>query len=170
MIRRLLAACATAALAGAVLAAAAPAGAAAPELDARRLARAVRTTVAPQLAGLEVTRVRCPKHVKAKPGTTAVCDVTASGLTLQMLVTATDRRGSVTVTSTQAVIPTTAAVAFVQSNATVPATVDCGASAWIVRPPGQTFSCTATFPDGRVQQVLVSVTDVAGNVTVAAVT
>lgn len=168
MSRRLLAGIGAVAVSGALLVGS-PAGAAAPEIDGRRLARAVRATVTPQLTGLEVTAVRCPKRVRAKAGATAVCDVTASGLILQMLVTATDRRGGVTVASTQAVIPTTAAVAFVQSNATVPATVDCGEAPWIVRPPGQTFSCTATFPEGQVQQVLVSVTDVAGNVAIAAV-
>jgi hypothetical protein len=168
VVRRLVTLVVTLAVGAAVVAA--PAGAATPELDARRLARAVRTTVTPQLPGLTVTRVTCPKHVKARPGNTAVCEVTASGLLLQMLVTTTDRRGSVTVASTQAVIPTAKAVAFVQNNATVPATVDCGPAEWIVRPPGQTFACTATFAEGRVQQVLVTVTDVAGNVAISSVT
>ena len=167
MTRRLLAGIGAVALIGAL--SGTPAGAAAPTIDGRRLAKAVRTTVTPQLAGLQVTAVRCPRRVTAKVGTTAVCDVTASGLNLQMLVTATDRRGGVTVASTQAVIPTAAAVTFVQNNTTVPATVDCGEAPWIVRPPGQTFSCTATFPEGQVQQVLVSVTDVAGNVAITAV-
>ena len=129
----------------------------------------MRTTVAPQLPGLEVTKVHCPKHVRAKPGNTTVCEVTASELLLQMLVTATDRRGGVTIASTQAVIPTTAAVAFVQNNATVPATVDCGTAPWIVRPPGQTFQCTATFAEDLRQQVLVTVTDLAGSVVITSV-
>ena len=146
---------------------AAPAGAA--ELDRARLGRAVRSAITPVLTGLTVTRVACPAHVRARAGSSAVCEVTASGLTLLLRVTTTDRRGGIRIESTQAVIAKDRAEDFVRNNATLPARADCGEAPYIVRIPGAPFACTATFDDGTVQQVLVTVDDVAGNVHISAV-
>jgi hypothetical protein len=147
----------------------APAAGAAAELDSKRLAKQVGTTVAPSYPDLPVTIVTCPKKIPRKAGTAVICDVTAGGLSLQFKVTQTDRKGDVTIESTQAVIPKAKAEELVRNNATLPVTVDCGPDAYIVRPPGFPFACTARFNDGTVQQVTLSPTDVAGNATITQV-
>jgi hypothetical protein len=147
----------------------APAAGAAPELDSKRLAKQVSATVAPSYPGLPVTASTCPKKIPRKAGTAVTCDVTAGGLSLQFKVTQTDKLGNVTIESTQAVIPRLKAEELVKNNATLPVAVDCGPDAYIVRPPGFPFSCTARFNDGTVQQVTLSPTDVAGNATITQV-
>ena len=141
----------------------APAAGAASELDSKRLAKQVGATIAPSFPDLPVTEATCPKKIPRKTATVVVCDVTAGGLSLQFKVTQTDKKGDVTIESTQAVIPRLKAEELVRNNATLPVTVDCGTDAYIVRPPGAPFACTARFNDGTVQQVTVAPTDVAGN-------
>jgi hypothetical protein len=156
----------------AVLAAAlllAPAAGAATELDSKRLARQVAVTVGPSFPDLPITTVTCPKRIPRKAATAVICVADASGYSLEFKVTQTDRKGNVTIESTQAVIPKARAEELVRNNATLPVTVDCGADSYIVRPPGFPFSCTARFNDGTVQQVTVSLTDVAGNATITQV-
>ena len=147
----------------------APVAGAVSELDSKRMAKQVGTTVAPSYPDLPITGVVCPKNVPRKTGTAVICDVTAGGLSLQFKVTQTDKKGNVTVESTQAVIPKLKAEELVKNNATLPVTVDCGPDGYIVRPPGFPFSCTAQFNDGTVQQVTLSPTDVAGNATITQV-
>ena len=54
----------------------APAAGAA-ELDHKRLAKQVGTTIAPSYPDLPVTAVTCPKQIARKAGTAVICDVTA---------------------------------------------------------------------------------------------
>jgi hypothetical protein len=152
-------------LAGAANAGAANAGG----LDSKKLAKQVQATVAPSYPDLPITTVTCPKKIARKAGTVALCDADASGVSLELKVTQTDRKGNVTIESTQAVIPKARAEDLVRNNATLPATVDCGPDAYIVRPPGFPFFCTARFNDGTTYQVAVSPNDVAGNVTITQV-
>jgi len=158
-----------AALAAAGAFALAPAAGAAPELDSKRLAKQVAATVAPSYPELPVTVSTCPKRIPRKAGTVVICDVTAGGLSLEFKITQTDKKGNVTVESTQAVIPRLKAEELVKNNATLPVAVDCGPDAYIVRTPGAPFSCTARFNDGTVQLVTVAPTDVAGNATITQV-
>ena len=147
----------------------APAAGAAELLDRKKLAAQVRTSVAAHYPDLPVTSVRCPKKVRRTAGTTATCTVTAGAHPLDVLVTVSDRKGTVTLASTQAVIPKALAEGLVVNNATLPATADCGPEPYIVRRPGEAFTCTARFADGTTQQVTVVPADTAGNVTITAV-
>jgi hypothetical protein len=146
-----------------------PAAAATNELDSKRLAKQVAVTVGPSIPDLPITTVTCPKKIPRKAATAVICVADASGVSLEFKVTQIDRKGNVTIESTQAVIPKARAEELVRNNATLPVTVDCGADNYIVRPPGFPFSCTARFNDGTVQQVTVSPTDVAGNATITQV-
>jgi len=167
VLRRLVLLTTVAAIALAVLA---PEGAgAAQPINAKRLGQQVTTAVGAAYPDLPVTRVQCPKTIKRKVGTTGVCLVTAGGLSLQMLVTVANRRGVVSIESTQAVIAKAKAEEFVRDNATLPVVVDCGPDPYIVRPPGSPFACTASFADGTVQQVTLSPSDVSGTVTITQV-
>lgn len=147
----------------------APAAGAVDLLDRKKLAKQVGAAVAATYPDLPVSRVRCPKKVKLKAGVTATCTVTAGGYSLGMLVTVADKKGNVTITSTQAVIPKALAEGLVANNATLHATGDCGPEPYIVRAPGESFVCTAHFDDGSAQQVTVTPNDTAGNVTITAV-
>ena len=120
----------------------APVAAGAAELDSKRLAKQVAATVAPAYPDLPIGFVKCPNKIARKAGTVVICDADAGGYSLQFRVTQTDRTGGVTIESTDA---------------------------YIVRPPGFTFACTARFNDGTVQQVSLSPTDVAGNTTITQV-
>ena len=86
-----------------------------------------------------------------------------------MLVTVADKKGNVSIASTQAVIPKANAEYMVATGSTLPVTADCGPAPYIVRAPGESFVCTATFADGTRQQVTITPTDVAGNATITAV-
>jgi hypothetical protein len=155
---------------GVMLAAPAVAGAAsAGQLDSKKLAKQVQATVAPSYPDLPITTVTCPKKIPRKAGTVVLCDADASGVSLELKVTQTDRKGNVTIESTQAVIPKARAEDLVRNNATLPVTVDCGPDPYIVRPPGFPFFCTARFNDGTTYQVTVSPNDIAGNVTITQV-
>lgn len=161
--------------AGVVLAlvpATATAAGAAEVLDRARLAQQVGAAVASTYPDLPVSRVQCtPKKVKRKPGATATCTVAAGSIpALALLVTVGDKRGNVTITSTQAVIPKANAEYLVTVNATLPVTADCGPDPYIVRLPGEPFTCTATFADGTQSQVTVTPADTAGNATISAAT
>jgi len=163
---RLLAALAVVLLGG--LATATPA-AAADLLDRKKLAKQVGAAVAANYPDLPVSRVRCPKKVKARPGVRAACAVTAGTYRLEMLVTVNDKKGNVTIASTQAVIPKASVEGLIAANATLPTTIDCGPDAYVVRRPGETFTCTAAFGDGSRQVVTLTTGDVAGNVTITTV-
>lgn len=142
-----------------------PAPATAATVDRQRLQKRVAAVTAAAYPDLPVLGVRCPKRIARR----ATCSVTTDGgPTLEMRVTQ-GRGGTVTIESTQAVIPTTRVVEFVVANSTVPPAVDCGSAPYIVRPPGFPFECTARFPDGTVQRVVLTVDDLAGNVTVTSV-
>jgi hypothetical protein len=82
----------------------------------------------------------------------------------------TDAKGTVTLSTGQAVIPNVLLQQFVAANASLPATVDCGVGAWRLARPGTTIACTTTLADGTTLQVQLTVNDTAGNVTITAVT
>lgn len=166
MIRRLGPVLALLLVVGAV---AAPAAGAVDLLDRKKLRTQVGTTVAATYPDLPVAKVVCPKKVKMKAGVTATCTVTAGAYSLGMLVTVADKKGNVTIASTQAVIPKATAEGLVAFNATLAATVDCGPEPYLVKLPGETFVCTARFEDGTGQQVTLTTNDVAGNVSISAV-
>ena len=149
----------------------APAAGAVEVLDRKKLAQQVGVTVTAAHPDLPVTKVQClPKKVKRKAGATATCTVTAGTYPLEMLVTVADKRGNVTIASTQAVIPKANAEFLVAANATLPVTADCGPAAYLVKKPGESFTCTATFADGTQSTVTVTPTDVAGNAGITAAT
>ena len=139
------------------------------ELNHKQLAKQVSAAVAPAYPDLPVTTVTCPKKIKKAAGTITTCVADAGGLSLEIRVTQTDKKGNVTIESTQAVIPKAKVEAFVAANATLPANVDCGPDPYLVRPPGFPIACTARFADGTTQQVSLSVADVAGNVRITQV-
>jgi len=138
-------------------------------LDSKRLAAQVAAAVAPAYPDLAVGAATCPKKISKKKGTVTTCDVELGGLSLQFTVTQTDRSGNVSIASTQALIPKAKAEEFVRANATLPVLADCGPDPYIVRVPGTPFWCTVRFGDGTVQQVAVSVGDLAGKVTITQV-
>lgn len=171
MLRRLVPVVCLLAITASVAGALAPAAGAVELLDRKKLAKQVGVTVTAAHPDLPVTKVVCtPKKVKRKAGATATCGVVAGTYALEMLVTVTDKSGNVTIASTQAVIPKANAEFLVAANATLPATADCGPATYLVKKPGESFTCTATFADGTQSTVTVTPTDVAGNASITAAT
>jgi hypothetical protein len=171
VLRRLAPAVCLLAITASITVAIAPAAGAVELLDRKKLTKAVAATVTAAHPDLPVTKVVClPKKVKRKPGATATCGVDAGGFALEMLVTVNDKRGNVSIASTQALIPKANAEFLVAVNATLPATADCGPAAYLVKKPGESFTCTATFADGTQSVVTVTPTDVAGNASITAAT
>jgi hypothetical protein len=156
------------ALLAGVLAAGLPAGAATVKPAPVRAAIAKQVTAA--YPGLTFGNVACPDGVSRRRGVRFTCTVQLPGSFLFVDVTETDGKGSVEFETAQAVMERAGLEGFVAANASLPATVTCGATPWLVARPGQVVTCHAAIADGSQRDVQVTVRDTAGNVTITGVT
>jgi hypothetical protein len=147
--------------------AALPASAA--ELPRTAARRAVERSVHEAYPTLAFGNVACPSGVERARNVSFACTVQLPGTFLIVDAKQTDGRGTVELSTQQALIPTQALRDFVAQNASLPATVDCGASPFRVARAGQVITCGAALADGTARQVDLTVQDTAGNVTVSAV-
>jgi hypothetical protein len=152
---------------GAVVVGTATVGAAElPRLAARRtVERSVHETYPDLVFG----NIACPAGVRRARGVSFTCTVQLPGTFLVVDAKQTDDRGTVALTTQQAVIPTQALRDFVAANASLPATVDCGPAPVRVARAGTTIDCQAVLADGTARTVQLTVADTAGNVTITAV-
>lgn len=157
-----------ASVAGVVGAAGGPAGAA--ELPRAAARRTVELSVHEAYPNLTFGNVACPSGVQRARGVSFTCTVQLPGTFLVVDAKQTDGRGTVELSTQQAVIPTQALRDFVAQNASLPATVDCGTAPNRVARAGQTIDCAATLADGTSRTVQLTVQDTSGNVTITAVT
>jgi hypothetical protein len=149
-------------------AAASPAAAAdLPRVAARRT---VERSVHRAYPDLTFGNVACPDGIRRARGVRFTCTVQLPGTFLVVDAVQSDSRGTVTLTSQQAVIPSQLLRQFVAVNASLPATVDCGPAPWRVARPGQKINCGVLLADGTARSVELTVQDTTGNVTVTAVT
>ena len=137
-----------------------------PRLAARRT---VERSVHEAYPGLTFGNVACPAGIQKARGVAFTCTVQLPGTFLVVDAVQTDTNGRVDLTAQQAVIPSQLLRQFVAVNASLPATVDCGPAPWRVARPGQKIGCSATLADGTTRSVQLTVQDLAGNVTVTAV-
>jgi hypothetical protein len=152
---------------GAVLGTSVPAAAA--ELSKTAARRAVERSVHEAYPNLAFGNVACPAGITRRQGVDFTCTVQLPGTFLVVDAAQTDDRGTVALSTQQAVIPTQSLRDFVGQNASLPATVDCGAAPFRVARAGQVVTCAATLADGTSRQVDLTVQDTAGNVTISAV-
>jgi hypothetical protein len=164
-VRRILLCLLAAPVLGAV---AGPAGAA--TLDPRPVRVAIADRVTARYPGLAFGNVACPDGVARSRGTRFTCTVQLPGTFLLVDAEQTDGRGSVRFETRQAVLPKQSLEEFVAANASLPATVTCGTTAWLVVRPGKVVTCHATLADGAARDVQLTVRDTAGNVTITGVT
>jgi hypothetical protein len=129
----------------------------------------IATLVAATYPGLPFGNVACPGTIARAVRRTFTCTVQLPGAFLVVDATQTDSRGSVSLSSPQAVLTKQGLEQLVAANASLPATVDCGPAAWIVRRPGQQLTCSAALADGTTRTVQVTVRDTAGNAVITAV-
>ena len=113
--------------------------------------------------------IACPDGVRRARGVSFTCTVQLPGTFLVVDAKQTDDRGTVALSTQQAVIPAQALRDFVAVNASLTATVDCGPAPIRVVRAGQTIDCRATLADGTARTVQLTVADTAGNVTISAV-
>jgi hypothetical protein len=149
------------------------AGGACPAAAATLKPKAVRAEIARQVAatypGLVFGNVACPDGVAKKAGTRFTCTVQLPGTFLEVDARQSDGRGAVTFETAQAVFTKESLEAFVAANASLPATVSCGTTAWLVLRPAQQLTCHASIADGTTRDVQLVVRDTAGNVTITGV-
>jgi hypothetical protein len=138
-----------------------------PRLAARRV---VERSVHEVYPDLTFGNVACPSAVRRARGVSFTCTVQLPGTFLVVDAEQTDDKGSVDLSTQQAVITTQSLRDFVAANASLPATVDCGPAPFRVARAGQTIDCRAALADGTARTVQLTVQDTAGNVTITAVT
>ncbi len=137
-----------------------------PRIAARRT---VESSVHTAYPGLTFGNVACPSGVQRARGVSFTCTVQLPGTFLIVDATQTDSKGTIELTTQQALIPTQSLVDFVAQNASLPATVDCGPGPLRVARAGETIDCATTLADGTARTVQLTVQDTAGNVTLSAV-
>lgn len=120
--------------------------------------------------GLPHGNVACPGRVARARGSAFTCTVQVAGGFLVVEATQTDARGTVALATPQAVLAKQRLEDLVAANASLAATVDCGAGPWFVRRPGEQLVCRASLADGSGHDVQLTVRDPDGNVTITAVT
>ena len=134
----------------------------------------VRAEIARQVTatypGLVFGNVACPDGVPLRRGGTFTCTVQLPGNFLLVDATQTDRTGGVTFETAQAVFTRQSLEAFVTANASLPTTVTCGTTDWLVARPGQVLTCHGSSADGSQHDIQVTVRDTAGDVTITGVT
>ena len=155
-----------------VCAAVAGVGSAGAAADLPRLAarRTVERSVHAAYPDLVFGNIACPDGVRRARGVSFTCTVQLPGTFLVVDAKQTDGKGTVALSTQQAVIPAQALRDFVAANASLTATVDCGPAPIRVVRAGQTIDCRATLADGTARTVQLTVADTAGNVTISAVT
>ncbi len=151
-----------------VLLTAAPVGAA--TVDATPVRKAIAKQVAAAYPGLAFGNVACPDGVAKRRNVRFTCTVQLPGAFLFVEATQTDGSGTVGFETLHAVLERAALEGFVAGNASLPATVTCGTTPWLVARPGQVVTCHAAIADGSQRDVQVTVRDTAGNVTITGVT
>jgi hypothetical protein len=132
--------------------------------------RTVETLVHRAYPNLVFGNVACPAGIVKQRGVKFTCTVQLPGTFLVVEAVQTDGKGSVSVTTPQAVVAQALLKLFVGANSSLPATVDCGPGPWLVARPATKIVCTATLADGTVRHAELTVNDTAGNVTITAVT
>ncbi|HEY7106810.1 MAG TPA: DUF4333 domain-containing protein [Acidimicrobiia bacterium] len=145
-------------------------GAAAATLHVAPLRREIARQIAATYPGLTSGNVACPERVTRRTGVTSTCTVQLPGTFLFVDVTQTDGSGTVRFESVQALLERSELEQFVAANASLPATVTCGTTDWLVARPGDLVACHAAIADGSQRDVQVVVRDTAGNVTITGVT
>lgn len=118
-------------------------------------------------AGQEPTEVTCPDKVKMEKGKSFDCTAKFGGTTATVTMHQDDDQGNVTVIKITGILISKKAEEViakeVSSQVKAQVTVDCGDRVRTAK-AGETFSCTATDPNGSKAQIDVIVKDDTGNV------
>jgi hypothetical protein len=147
---------------------AAPAMAARPAtVDDRAVRAQIVRLVGQTYPGLRTGNVMCPPGIARSAGGSFACTVQLPGTFLVIGAQQADDHGRIKLAAQQAVVPRTQIEQLVAANATVPATVTCGTTDFVVARPGQKITCAAALADGSRRTVEVTVRDVDGNVVIS---
>ena len=117
--------------------------------------------------GVPIDRVDCPERT-VKKGDQFDCTAFVQGQTLQITVTQTDDKGTITGQPKQALLDMNKAIAAfqpsIQQQTGVAVQVTCGDVRYRVQAVGSTFDCQLTVPGGTTRRIEVTVKDVDGGV------
>jgi hypothetical protein len=132
--------------------------------------RAIADRVTATYPGIAFGNVTCPAGVTRRQGVKFTCTVQLPGTFIILDANQTDGRGSVAFETRQAVVSRQALEDFVAANASLPGTITCGTTPWLVLRPGTQHVCHAELADGTQHDVQLTVRDTAGNITITGVT
>jgi Domain of unknown function (DUF4333) len=142
------------------------------KIDMDKLKKIIEEASVKAYAPAKVGKVTCPKSIKPKTGGVFNCTVPVADGILNITVTQKDNKGNVVYAAKEAVIDMGKIVKFVQdevlSDLKVAAKADCGKGIVRILPPGGIIKCKAVAKDGDSLDLIVTVNDVDGNVTLAA--
>jgi hypothetical protein len=139
-------------------------------LNTANVRRAISERVTATYPGLTFGNVSCPDGVPRRQGARFTCTVQLPGTFIILDATQSDGRGSVTFETRQVVVSRQAIEEFVAANASLPGTITCGSTAWLVLRPQRELTCHAELVDGSQHDVHLLVRDTAGNVAITGVT
>jgi hypothetical protein len=143
------------------------------KLDLTKVKKAIEESAAKAYAPAKVGKVTCPKSVKPKAGNVFTCTIPVADGVLNIAVTQKDGKGNVTFVAKEAVLDVAKIKRFVEAevlsdiNAVV--TADCGKGVVKVLAPGGVIKCRATDKTGDFLDLIVTVKDIDGNVTLTSV-
>jgi hypothetical protein len=159
-----------AAFGAAALEAAAPAGAKKAETKPLPRGVSVENALVAAYPGVPFGAVSCRSLGKRSRPLLFTCTVPVGSATLTVDGSQGATQRQATLAPHEAVIAKTALEQFVAENSSLPATVDCGPDPWRVLAPNATVACTARLSDGTTKQVELTVSDLAGAVSISKVT
>jgi hypothetical protein len=141
------------------------------KIDMGKLKKVIEETAAKAYAPAKVGKATCPKSVKTKTGGVFNCTIPVADGILNIAVTQKDNKGNVVFEATEAVIDMSKIVKFVQdevlNDAKVATKADCGKGIVKIVAPGGVIKCRATAKNGDSLDLIVTVTNTDGNVTLA---
>jgi Domain of unknown function (DUF4333) len=137
-------------------------------LDTAKLETKLEEAATALLPGFAVTNPTCPADVKMVQGGTFSCTVDVAGQPLRFDVTQDDDEGNVSYAKAQAVLDVAklqlVLVDQIKAQTDLDVTVTCPGDAVLVRDVGATFECAVTRADGATSPAVVTVDDLAGNI------
>jgi len=135
--------------------------------------KAAASRIAARLAATTglAAQVHCPDKVADHIGATFDCLAQLDGQKVEIAARVKDAQGDISLVPTEAIISVPAAEASLSTELSKAAgatpKVDCGPSKVIIKPPGSTFVCQATFAGQAPRSLRVTVINVAGGLRVA---
>ena len=119
--------------------------------------------------GLPISDVRCPEGGDSASADNSLCTARLDGQNLELRVTRGAAAGRFDVQPLQSILPVPEMermmTDYITKQTGAAVTVSCASGAFLVKAPGATFECRASFANGAQQTIYATVKDADGNFT-----